>query len=280
MLQSIKMIFRLWGQYAKMDLLWFLRDTRYCLLWIIADTVAAAASVSAVGLIASRFGGVGSMSSHQIFFLCGYAVLTDGIFSLFFGGNNTGYISRIIGRGQLDHMVIQPVPLWAQLLTGGFQPVSGSSKVFCGAALTAVSAAHLHLAVTPAWLAALIFQLLCSTMVVMAVDYIISCCAFFAPVAAEEISGTVFELFSQTKYYPLGGLSSTGALLFCTALPVGLAAWFPASVLLGKAPLGLPAAVGFIVSAAFCLIAVVLFRKGLSHYAKNGSVRYSGFGFR
>lgn len=280
MIESIKMIFRQWRQYAKMDLLWFLRDTRYCLLYIITDTVGSLASVSAILLLCQRFGRIGGMSFDEMLFLCAYAVMVDGIIMLFFGGSNTAYISRIIGRGQLDHMLIQPVPLWVQMLTGGFIPFSGSSQLICGIVLTAVALGRLHLAVTPLWVLELLFSLICSVAVILAVVFVVSCCAFYAPVAAEEIAMIVHELFNDTKSYPLSGLSARGAAAFCSVLPVGLAAWFPSGVLLGKAPSALPGALTFFVAATWCTAAVVLFRKGMLHYEKYGSNRYSGFGHR
>lgn len=280
MTASLRMLVKLWRQYARMDLLWFLRDTRYCLLWIVTDTMTALASVSAVLLVTARFGGVGGMTGAQVLFLCGYAVLTDGVFWLFFAANNIGYISRVIGRGQIDHMLIQPIPLWVQVIAGGFQPVSGSSKLLCGIILTATAVPGLHVAVTPGWVALLAASVFASTAVILAVDYLVACCAFYAPVAAEEISGTVLELFSNTKYYPLGGLKAQGILVFCTVLPVGLAAWFPVGVLLGKAPLGLPTALTFLMAVVFTTLAALTFQRGIKHYERNGCVRYSGFGFR
>lgn len=280
MFQSIKMIFKLFGRSAKMDLLWLLRDTRYCLLQIFADSVAALASVSAVLLLSVRFGGIGGMTSREILFMCGYAVLIDGVLLALFGGSNTVHISRVIGRGQLDHMLIQPLPLWMQLLTQGFVPFSGSSKLICGAALLAISVSQLGLAVTPLWLIMLVFSQLCSLAIIVSSVYIVSCTAFFAPVAAEEISMVVMELFSDIKLYPLGGLSARTAAAFCTIVPVGLAAWFPSSVLLNKTPAGLPFTLTFIVAAIFTAIAAFLFRKGIYHYEKSGCIRYTGFGHR
>jgi len=279
-LQSIKMIFKLLGRSAKMDLLWLLRDTRYCLLQIFSDSVAALASVSAVLLLSARFGGIGGMTSREILFMCGYAVLIDGVLLALFGGSNAVHISRIIGRGQLDHMLIQPVPLWMQLLTEGFVPFSGSSKLICGVVLLTVSISQLGLAVTPLWLAMLVFSQLCSLATVVSSVYIVSCTAFFAPVAAEEISMVVMELFGDIKLYPLGGLSARAMATFCTIVPVGLAAWFPSSVLLDKTPAGLPYTLTFIIAAILTAIAAYLFKRGIHHYEKSGCIRYTGFGHR
>lgn len=279
-LSNIKTIFRLWHQYAKMDLLWLLRDTRYCLIQIFSDAVTALASVSAVLLISRKFGGIAGMSFEEMLFLCGFAVLIDGFILLFFGGNNIAYISRIIGRGQLDHMLIQPVPLWIQLLTGGFMPFSGSSKLLCGIVLTVISLRRLAFTVMPLWVLWLILNILCSAAIILSFVYVFSCCAFYAPVAAEEIAMVIHDLFSDTKTYPLAGLTKRGATVFCSILPVGLATWFPAEMMLGKTPAGLPGITFYLAAALWCAAAVLLFRKGLIHYGKYSSNRYTGFGHR
>ncbi len=277
--KTIQMIFRLWKQQAKMDLLWMLRDLRYFLIQVFSDTVGALASVSAVLLLSRRFGGLGGFTFDEMLFLCGYALLTDGILLLFFGGSNVAYISRIIGRGQLDHMLIQPVPLWVQMITGGFIPFSGSSKFIYGAVMTAAAVSRLALPVTPLWLLALIGSLLLSTAVILSVVFVFSCGAFYAPVAAEEIAMKIHELFAETKNYPLAGFSARGALAFCTVVPVGLAAWAPSGFLL-ESPVGVSSAIAFAAALIWFAAAALIFRKGLHHYEKYGSNRYTGFGHR
>ncbi len=283
--QNLKTLFRLLGVYTKMDLMWFLRDTRYCLLQIAADTISAAAAVSGVFLLSVQFGGIGGMNENEILFMLSYATMVDGVFMIFFAGSNTGSISRVIGRDQLDHAVIQPVPIWIQLITGGFSPVSGSSMLICGIALSIYSIQHLHLSVSTMWIAAYLFSVICSTVIIVSVTYIVSCLAFYAPAAAEEISEVARDLFTSLKSYPLGGTSWLWQTVFCTIIPVGLAAWFPSSILLSQMPNGVFGGVRFpaltvAVAAALLIAATLLFKKGMNYYAKNGSPRYSGFGHR
>ena len=51
-------LLRLYGFYAKLDLMWLLRDAKYAILAIITDTVSSLAAVSSVFLLAMRFNGV------------------------------------------------------------------------------------------------------------------------------------------------------------------------------------------------------------------------------
>ena len=278
--QVIRRLFRLWGVYARIDAGWFLRDSKYCLINIATDIIGNLSAISGVFLLSERFGGIGGMSSDQILFMLGYASLVEGVILLFFMMGNIGHISRRIGRGQLDHMLIQPLPIWMQLATEGFIPVSGNSMLLCGAGLTAYAMTRLHMAVTPAWALWLAVNIAASVAVILAVSNIVGTLAFYAPVAAEEISTTAFDLFSTTKSYPLGGLSGTAKIVLCTVLPVGLAAWFPANVLLGQRPAGFPALLLVMAALLFVILASILFRKGMKYYATSGSIRYHDRGHR
>ena len=277
---TLRRLVRLWGAYARIDGGWFLRDSKICLIAIFTDIVSNASAVSGVLLLSERFGGIGGMSRGQILFMLGYSLLVEGVFLLFLMMNNVGHISRRIGRGQVDHMLLQPVPIWMQLITDGFIPFSGSSMLLCGTGVTVWAVSVLRLVITPLWLLALAGCVLCSTAVTLGFSYVVSATAFYAPVAAEEVATTSYDLFSSTRLYPLGGMAPAVQTTLCTVLPVGLAAWFPVNLLLGQAPAGLPAVLLVALAAALPALATVTFKKGLKHYATTGSVRYADRGFR
>lgn len=283
---KFKIVLRLCRQYAKMDVLWFLRDTKYCLLQIFTDIICAGCTISGIFLLSEKFGGFGGMSRQEILFMLGFSTVVDGLYMFFFAGYNAGMISRIIGRGQLDHCMIQPVPLWAQLIAQGFSPVSGCSMLLCGAGLTVFALSRLSLSITPFWIGLFLIYAISSLTLVVSFIYILSSAAFYAPAAAEEIAMAGKDLFTSLKTYPLGTVNHGVRRLFLTVLPVGLAAWYPSAMLLaaGKkelafAPL-LPLLYQPAAALTLFLMTIILFKKGLRHYAVNGSPRYSGFGHR
>lgn len=277
---TLRQIFRLWALYGRMDMLWLLRDTRSCLLVMVSDLIGSVAGISGIILLSARFGGIGGMSSDEVLFMLGYATCIDGVFMLFFNMCNVAQISRVIGRGQLDHMLIQPVPLWMQLLTSGFIPFTGSSLMLCGLGLTGWAASRLGLWVHPVWIPWMAANLMASVAVVMAISYLAGSSAFYAPVAAEEISSSTFGFFDAIKRFPLGGLPRPMQWVLCTVLPAGLVAWFPVTTLLGSPPAGLPVFLLMLFALALATLATYVFRKGLRHYEKYGSIRYSDHGFR
>src|SRR2546430_2276195 len=118
-------LLRLWQLYAAMDLLYLARGTRVALVYYLSDVIIGVSAVTATFLLAERFDGIGGWTRPQVLFMLGYALLVRGVIDAFFN-YNVAFISRKIGRGQLDHLLIQPVPLWAALVTEGFAPLSGS----------------------------------------------------------------------------------------------------------------------------------------------------------
>ena len=264
-------LFRLYGLYGKMDLVWFLRDTKYCLIYMISDLICTLSSIAGIFLLSENFGGFGGMDQQEVLFMLSYATVVNGIYMMFFMGNNTAMVSRIIGRGQLDHSMIQPVPIWIQLMAQGFSPVSAHSTLVWGIGMVIYSARRLPIAISPGW---------CIMLAVNAV-YLLSCLAFYAPAAAEEIAQSGLDLFSINTY-PLGTLGKRVRNLFCLFIPIGLTAWLPSHSLLsygyGSSLPGLFAAPAM--AACLLLLTICFFQKGMKYYATNGSPRYSGFGHR
>ncbi|NLW89869.1 MAG: hypothetical protein GXY43_09180 [Clostridiaceae bacterium] len=276
---TIRRILGLYGIAAKMDLFWLLRDTKYALAAIIADLIANLATVSSVFLISVRFGGIGGMSPDEVLFMMAYSTMITGIFILF-GAANNFHISRIIGRGQLEHLFIQPIPLKAQLATMGFAPFTGAINFVVGIALLVVAAIRLRIRVTPLWTILLVAFLLATMVTIIARAYLVSTLAFYAPVAAEEISTKAIEGTWLLSTFPLSGMPAFVQIPLLTILPEGLMAWFPALCLLGRPPLGLGSCYPMLYAIILAVFAAAIFRKGMKYYVTRGSNRYLPYGFR
>ena len=276
---TVKRILGLLAISAKMDLAWLLRDAKYAMAGISADIISNLATVSGVFLISVRFGGIGGMSADEVLFMMAYSTLTTGIFIMFGSGNNF-HISRIIGRGQLEHLFLQPLSLKVQLATCGFMPFTGCSNFVAGIILMVVAARRLCLPVSLGWALALAAQLFTTMVIIVARAYLVSSMAFYSPVAAEEISTTAIEGTWFLSTFPLSGMPLFIQIPLLTLLPEGLMAWFPALCLLGRPPLSLGAYYPMLVALVISILASFVFRKGLNHYVTKDSNRYVPYGFR
>jgi ABC-2 type transport system permease protein len=279
MFTLLRRLLRLWKMYAVLDFTLLTANIRLATIWYLSDAVISLATVTATLLLAERFAGIGGWTKDEIIFMLGYATTVNGLMNVFFGYNVLA-ISRRLGRGQLDHTLIQPQPLWVSLLTEGFMPFSGSSVLLAGIGLLVWGASRLSLAITSGWLLLLLLNLAASSAVVLSFSFLTGSLAFWAPRAAEEISSSSLQLLTQLKSFPLDGLGPIvlGGLL--TLLPVGFVAWYPCRALLGLDPSGWAGWMTPLAALALALVTSLIFLKGLRNYGRTGSQRYSNLGHR
>jgi ABC-2 type transport system permease protein len=269
----------LWRVAAYLDLMFLTRSPQQVLGYLVTDALLALAAASGTLLLAARFSGIGAWSRPQVLFMLGYALLATGLLSVLFG-YNVLFISRRLGRGQLDHTLLQPQPLWLALLTEGFMPFSGAAELVPGVVLLVWAMGGMGLTPTPGWLALLLLNLAGSAAVVAGFSYGWGAMAFWAPRAAEEVSSSAMRVMHELKSFPLDGAGAllTGGLL--TALPAGFVAWYPCRALLGLDPMPGAVFVTPLAGTAVMALALGIFRRGIHHYARTGSQRYSDFGHR
>ena len=265
--------------YAVLDFTLLMANMKLALIWYLSDAIINLASVTALLLLAERFAGIGAWTKEQVIFMLGYATVVGGLMNVLFG-YNVLMISRRLGRGQLDHTLIQPQPIWLSLLTEGFMPLSGSSVLLPGLGMLVWAANSLALPITPGWLALLAINLAASSALVLSFSFLSGSLAFWAPRAAEEISSSATRLLSQLKIFPLDGLGPLllGGLL--TVLPVGFLAWYPCRALLGLDPSGWSGWMTPLAALIFGVITSLIFWKGMRRYGRTGSQRYSSLGHR
>jgi ABC-2 type transport system permease protein len=269
----------LWRVYAYLDVVFITHDLRTFAMWFCTDLVINVGQVTGVFLLAERFAGIGPWSRAAVVFLLGYGLLVNAVLYMFFSGNIL-HISRRLGRGQLDHSLVQPLPLWLSLFSEGFMPISSAAVFVPALGLLLWSGGALGLAPTPAWLALFALDLAASVTVMVAFSFLWGSLAFWAPFAAEEISSSAVDLMGALRPFPLDGIAPLLTLGLLSALPVGLVAWLPCRFLLGIdiqpwSALATPAG-----ALALAALAALAMRLGMRHYARTGSQRYSDFGFR
>ena len=274
----LRLILRGWRVQTYLDLMQLLRNRSALLSYTFSLVISATASVTGMVLLASKFGGIGAWSRAEIFFLLGFALTVDTLLEMFFG-YNVRYISRRIGRGQLDHLLIQPRPLWVALFTEGFGLISCILSLIPGFLLLGWAIAHKPIEISALWLFWFILNLWASVGVILGFGFAVGSLAFWSPRGAEEICSPLNRIFGQLQVFPLDGLGIiTGSLL--TVLPVGFAAWFPAKALLTVPLSSQSLLVTPLASLIFLGLGLIQFLRGMAHYRKTGSQRYVDYGHR
>lgn len=276
---TVARIFRLWGVQAYLDFLWMTRDAKFFLLCYVSEIIVNVAAVTTMLLLAQRFDGIGQWSKVQFVFLLGYGSLARGMVNTFFGFN-IFHISRRIGRGQLDHTLIIPLPVWMTFLTEGFTPFQSSCTLLPGVALLGWSLARLHMPFSAGWWDMFAVNLFSSAAVMIALAFIWGSVAFWAPRAGEEINTSLDGAIEGLKVFPLDGVGPLllgGLTLIC---PIGFLAWYPCRALLGLSHQQGDLWWTTLAAVACLALAAGLFWKGLRYYARTGSPRYAARGHR
>jgi len=277
--ETLARLLRLWALAARMDLLFLARGLKVGVSWYFADLLLGLSGAVWAFLLAERFGGIGEWTKPQVVFLLGLALLVRGVNDAVFG-MNVSFPSRRIGRGQLDHMMLMPQPLWMTIAFDGFTPFSGSGQILAGAGVLVWATLELGLDVTPGWLALLALHVASAVAIILSFAYLWGSLAFVAPRGAEEINSETMRLLEQLKPFPLDGVGGVLAAGLLSVVPAGFLAWLPARVLLGiESSSALVLATPF-AALAFVALATFVFRLGLRRYARTGSSRYLAYGHR
>lgn len=280
MADNVRSLLRLWRLYGRMDLQWLMQDFTSVVIVAASELLQNLSSMAGVLLLAVRFGGVGGLSADEVLFMLGFYELASGLGWMLFGNYNVMHISRRIGRGQVDHMLIQPRPLWMQLATEGFMPFSGCHGMLIGLILTGIALHRLQIALTPVWFGLLVYYLVIHMALQLSQSLFYGSMAFWQPVACEEISSMFLDLNNQLGKFPLFGLPGWLTALLHTVLPIGLLAYLPALALLRDLGHPVELALPLIVAALFVTAALIAFRKGLKHYEVYSCNRYKEMGHR
>jgi ABC-2 type transport system permease protein len=260
-----------------MDLASLMRDTKFTIIAIFSDICADVSAVSGIFLLAWRFGGIGGLDKYEVLFMLAYGGVVNGLIQIFDRGN-ASFPSRIIGRGQWEHMFIMPLPYGVQMFVGLF-PFTCSGAFFSNVAIMCVAVAHLGAALPWWWILVLVANIPVSITIVVGLSYLVSSLAFYAPVQCEEISSAVRYSVEETATYPLSGMPVYMQIPLLTIFPAGLVAWLPTLIILGKAP-ALANAYPLVFALLITLAAAHFFRKGFRYYVKRGINRYVAGGHR
>lgn len=269
---------RLLGAGARLNAIRILRTREQAIAHTATDFIWHSGEMLAPILVALRFGHIGPWPLAAVVFMLAYGAVVSSLLDA--AGDSPWYLSQRIGRGQLDHYLVQPQPLWRIMLTEGFTPFDFWPVLTLGLVLMAWSVARLHVTVSPGWLGLLGVNLLASMAVQTAFLYTWGCLAFWAPRGAEEISSAAAGLIGKVSF-PLDSVPRALRVVLVSAVPSGLLSWLPSRAMLHVAGSGPTDAwitpIAAIVLGAFALL---LFRLGLHEYRRTGSRRYTDHGHR
>ena len=259
----------------------FLRGGWQAFGWVAGETLIQISSVLASLLLAGRFKGLGPWTAADLYFLIGFILTARGISNVF-SSQNVLMISRKVARGQLDHVLLQPHPLWKALAAEGFSPFDLLITLAVGIGLLGWSVTEIPAAHGILWFGALVLNIAGSATVIVAYQYMWGAVAFWAPKVGEEVNTASAAVASNLAPYPLDAAPRPVVGILVSVIPVGFIGWVPCRSLVGIDSTPMVATlIGPVMAVVFGAIALILFRIGLARYVRYGNGgRYSDFGHR
>jgi len=189
-----------------------------------------AVSLAFVGVVIHAFGTIGGWGFREVAFVYGIRSMGHAIHGLGFG--QLWDTDEVVRRGEFDRYLLRPIDPLLQLMTRRFQVTAVGDIVFASVLVT-VTAIAAPISWTVARAAYLLAATIGSALVEAAVMLAISALSFRLLVT-EPLMAVADNVYVTFGPYPLNILPRAVSYLLTFLLPLALAAYFPAAILLGR----------------------------------------------
>jgi ABC-2 type transport system permease protein len=246
-------------------------------LFLVLRTVAAglivAVEVTALVLLLDRFGTIGGWRVAEVALLFGLAFASQGLALALGTRLEADHLSLLVRRGTFDQVLTRPVsPLgW---LVASYVDARYLGRLLAGVGAVVWAADRAGVTWTAGRVALVALSVVCAAAVVFAV-LLIAAAFTFVSVQGSEAGSMLVYGGTYLASYPMQIYGSALRLVFVWVVPVALAIYVPALVVLGRqGPPGLPAWLAWLtapVCAAFLAVGGLAWRGGVRHYVGAGS---------
>jgi ABC-2 type transport system permease protein len=238
---------------------------------LIGNFVVTALDFAALTILLTRFRSIGGWSLAEVAFLYGTSTVSFSTAEILAGAFD-GF-DRWVVNGNFDRLLIRPLPVALQMMTGSF-PLRRLGRLTQGALALGVAFYLLR----PVWHPDQWFffgvMLLGGVLVFMAVFIVGATVAFWTPQTGEMTNMFTYGGQFMTSY-PMHIYQAWMRSIFTFVIPMAFVNYYPALYLLGKPdPLGLPSWTPFLAPLlAGCALAFALglWRLGVRRYQSTGS---------
>lgn len=263
MIRHLKLYSKFLKQYIK-TLIEYRADF---ILGLIGFVFVQAIGVIFIGLIFNAIPSLKGWSFYEILFIYGFAQIPRGIDHVF--TDQLWIFSwKTIVQGEFDRYLVRPLNPLFQVIVERFQP-DGFGEIIIGTILLVTAWSKIGLEITFSRIVALIFVILCATVIYTAIKLAVTSIAFWVKFAQSYLF-MVYQLSTFVKYpvtiYPTW---IRGILTFI--IPFAFTGYFPAAYILGKGNFLSGVVMTFIVAVVSFLLAYRIWLWGMSRYESTGS---------
>ena len=237
------------------------------LLGLIGFILVQGVGIVFIGLVFNSIPTLKGWSFYEILFIYGFAQIPRGIDHVF--TDQLWIFSwKTIVQGEFDRYLVRPLNPLFQVIVERFQP-DGFGEIIVGTMILVTSWSKLGLKITIGRMIALIFVILCASVIYTAIKLAVTSIAFWVKFAQSYLY-MAYQLSTFVKYpitiYPAW---IRGVLTFI--IPFAFTGYFPAAYILGKGSFLLGVVLTFVVSFISIFIAYRIWLIGIKRYESSGS---------
>ena len=213
---------------------------------------------------------LGGLDATAAFLVFGLGTLAFALGSALFGELDT--VPTFIRTGTLEVMLLRPMPLLAQIVTGDVR-LKRIGGAVVGAGILALGLTLAEVRWTPATAVLLVLTPLSGAAVFGALFVVAGAVQFWLVDAAEVTNGLTYGSFYASRYSG-GALPLPVRLFFAFVVPASFTAYLPTLTILGlPGPPWLPTWLGWCTPVAAVVawaVALTLWHRGIRHYTGAG----------
>ena len=237
------------------------------LLGLIGFILVQGVGIVFIGLVFNSIPTLKGWSFYEILFIYGFAQIPRGIDHVF--TDQLWIFSwKTIVQGEFDRYLVRPLNPLFQVIVERFQP-DGFGEIIVGTMILVTSWSKLGLEITIGRMIALIFVILCASVIYTAIKLAVTSIAFWVKFAQSYLY-MAYQLSTFVKYpitiYPAW---IRGVLTFI--IPFAFTGYFPAAYILGKGSFLLGVVLTFVVSFISIFIAYRIWLIGIKRYESSGN---------
>ncbi|MFG1865974.1 ABC transporter permease [Microbispora bryophytorum] len=258
--------------YALLAWTWTRAAAQYPLsfaLMTVGGLVVGGLDIAVIWVIFANTDELAGFGLTEVMFLYGASQLAFSLADLLFG--NVDRVSRHIGAGTLDAMLIRPASPFVQVAADQFTPHRLGRSIQAGAVLT-VGLTRLDVPLGRVWMVPV---MVVSGIVIFAALFTLGGAVQFLLTAAPEVANAFTYGGAMLTQYPLSVYDARIVRGMTFALPLAFVNWQPGLYVLGRPdPLGLPSWTGLLSPAAaltLAAVAALAWRAGIRRYRSTGS---------
>jgi len=238
---------------------------------VLAQAIGQAIELVVILVLFSRVTSLGGFSADEVLLIYALAGISFGLADLVVG--QLDELPRWIRTGELDVLLVRPLPVLAQLITADLQ-LRRLGRVLVGLAVLAVVLTRAPIAWSPMVVALLVLTPLIGAVIIGAI-WVATCAVSFWVIEGRELANAFTYGSSLSTAYPLTVFAPWLRRLLTFVVPAAFVAYYPVMAILGRPdPLGLPGGVRYaapLVALAAVAVAALIWRAAVRHYQGAGS---------